>query len=151
MLGRLIQWCRRRKTLVRSPAMQRCSHALKLVPRMHRRRAAAGRVLSVEPLEDRRLLSAAPVLSAGLTATPSFLAYSPAGEFAGVQTDSSGSANPSGLTPTQLRGAYGLGTYTWNSNTDTGTLSGGISFGSIPGLARVRPSPSSTHSTIPTH
>lgn len=79
-------------------------------------------------------MSATPILPAGLTFTPSFVAYSPTGDHVAVNPDAGGSASPTGLTPSQLRGAYGLGTYTWNSNTNSGTLSGGISFGGTPGL-----------------
>ena len=42
----------------------------------------------------------------------------------------SGSTTPLGLTPNQIRGAYGLGSYT------SGVLSNGISFAGIPGDGR---------------
>jgi hypothetical protein len=44
-----------------------------------------------------------------------------------VVTPAAGSASPSGLTPNQVRGAYGLGTY------GAGGISGGISFGGTAG------------------
>jgi hypothetical protein len=70
---------------------------------------ARHRRLLFEPLEPKALLSASPI---DLTSTR----Y--------------GSATPQGLTPNQIRGAYGLGSYT------SGVLSGGVSFAGIQGDGR---------------
>ena len=79
------------------------------------------RALRFEPLEGRTLLSVAPLLPANWQAQP----------MSEVQllntSDAGGSSSPYGLTPNQVRGAYGLGTYT------SGVLSNGISFGGING------------------
>jgi hypothetical protein len=93
----------------------------------------APRTLSFEPLEDRTLLSAIPFVPAGWTFHPDFAADSEVFADSTSHPDGGGSPDPSGMTPTQMRGAYGLGTYTWNSNTNTGTLTGGISFNGNPG------------------
>jgi len=74
--------------------------------------------LRFEPLEGRRLLSVVPPLPANPQPHPAFavdrlIAY-----------DYSGSSNPFGLTPNQVRGAYGLGAY---------GSSGGITFYGIQG------------------
>ena len=91
-------------------------------------------MLCLEPLEDRRLLSASAAFPAGYTVHPDFIAY-PALHAASSVNPDGGSTSPSGLTPYQIRGAYGLGQYTWNSGTNTGALTGGITFGSssVPG------------------
>ena len=54
-----------------------------------------------------------------------------------------GSTTPYGLTPNQIRGAYGLGTYS------SGVLSSGISFKGIDGDGPARRSRSSMPTTIP--
>jgi autotransporter-associated beta strand protein len=79
------------------------------------------RTLGFEPLEDRRLLSVIPLTSAGWKAQPAFRVHWLAGFLA------NGATSPSGLTPNQIRGAYGLGTYSG------GSISGGISFNGIAG------------------
>ena len=73
--------------------------------------------MRIEPLEERSLLSAAP---AGWTAQPTYRALKSA-------TPAAGSALPSGLTPNDVRGAYGLGTY------GSSGITGGISFGGTQG------------------
>ncbi|MGO9109330.1 MAG: LamG-like jellyroll fold domain-containing protein, partial [Thermoguttaceae bacterium] len=60
------------------------------------------RALSFESLEDRALLSVVPTLPANLKSYPTF-------EFHGIP-DITGSSSPVGLSPNQVRGAYGLGT-----------------------------------------
>ncbi len=87
------------------------------LPRYHRR-------LACEALETRRLLSVVPQLPAGWQATPI------ADPIYFSTADASGSTTPLGLTPNQIRGAYGLGSYT------SGVLSNGISFAGIPGDGR---------------
>ncbi len=82
------------------------------------------RQLVVEPLEVRTLLSAVVHLPAGWQATPI------ADPIYFSTADGAGSTIPLGLTPNQIRGAYGLGSYT------SGVLSNGISFAGIPGDGR---------------
>ena len=93
-------------------------------------RAAALRTLCFEPLEDRRLLAAAPFVPAGWVSQPAHVFMATADAKPGTQVSLSGLQSPSGLTPNQVRGAYGLGTYVWNSSTNSGTLTGGVTFGS---------------------
>ena len=82
------------------------------------------RRLACEALEARMLLSVAVQIPAGCSATPIADPY-----FLGPAD--SGSSTPYGLTPNQVRGAYGLGSYT------SGVLSNGITFtGGIPGDGR---------------
>ena len=78
--------------------------------------------LRFEALEDRRLLSVAPTLPAGWQAHPDLSVHL-------LSTfDASGSSTPYGYSPNQVRGAYGLGTYS------SGTLlSGGINFSGVEG------------------
>ena len=95
---------------------RRQKHGLGLFPRDRR--------LVYEALEARCLLSASLQLPTGWHATPiadpNFF-HSP---------HVSGSSAPYGLTPNQIRGAYGLGSYT------SGVPSQGISFGGIQGDGR---------------
>ena len=79
------------------------------------------RHLSFEPLEDRRLLSVVPAVLADWQAQPTLRLHLL------NALDASGSSSPYGLSPNQVRGAYGLGTYA------SGVLSNGISFGGING------------------
>ena len=76
----------------------------------------------IEPLETRVLLDAA--LPAGWQATPIADPHFLSG------FDYSGSSTPYGLAPNQIRGAYGLGSYT------SGTLSNGITFCGLPADGR---------------
>ncbi len=87
------------------------------------------RVLAIEPLETRVLLSAS--LPAGWHATPIAVPYALGGSrYSGSSTPDQ-SSSPSGLAPNQVRGAYGLGTYSG------GNLSNGITFqGGLPGDGR---------------
>ena len=79
------------------------------------------RTLRFERLEGRTLLSVAAVLPADCQAQPTVEVHL-------LNTaDAGGSSSPNGLTPNQVRGAYGLGTYS------SGVLSNGISFGGING------------------
>ena len=87
--------------------------ALRFVQRLRR--------LSFESLEERSLLSVIPSPLANAQPRPALVTHS-LGTF-----DASGSSSPFGLTPNQVRGAYGLGTYA------SGVLSNGISFGGING------------------
>ena len=77
-------------------------------------RAISSRVLRIEPLEARSLLSAAPALPANWQAEPAHKLVGPI-----VHADSS---STSGLTPAQVRAAYGL------SNGSSSGLSYAISF-----------------------
>ena len=79
-----------------------------------------GRLLGFEPLESRAMLSAAP---AGWTAQPDFLLASEINSPA-----NSSSPNNEGLSANQMRGAYGLGTYS-----NAGVLSGAITFQGVQG------------------
>jgi autotransporter-associated beta strand protein len=87
--------------------------------------------LRFEPLEDRALLSVVAALPANLQSQPTYVA---------LHTSSpSVTSSPSGLLPNQIRGAYGLGTYSAgsgsvsNGNYVPGTLQNGISFGGTNG------------------
>ena len=84
-------------------------------------RSSRSRALGFEALEVRSLLSVVPVLPTYLQAKPAYKIH-PLAAF-----DANGSTSPYGLTPNQVRGAYGLGTYT------AGVLSNGVSFGEING------------------
>ena len=91
------------------------------------------RRLVCEPLELRTLLSVSLHHPAG-SPLASFVpkgnsAVSGPAYFAGTSTPY-GSATPAGLSPNQIRGAYGLGSYT------SGVLSNGISFAGIQGDGR---------------
>jgi hypothetical protein len=79
------------------------------------------RTLEIESLESRTLLSATPKLPVSWHAAPTARVHWIANPSAG------GSSSPYGLTPNQLRGAYGLGTYSG------GTLSSGVTFNGIAG------------------
>ncbi|MGA2259413.1 MAG: hypothetical protein ABSG53_32465, partial [Thermoguttaceae bacterium] len=61
--------------------------------------------MSFELLENRSLLSVVPIPPANFLAQPAFKIYRPS------TFDSIGSTSPYGLTPNEIRGAYGLGTY----------------------------------------
>jgi hypothetical protein len=61
------------------------------------------RALRFEPLEDRRLLSLVPSVSAAGQVHPTYVPLN--------ASDYTGSASPTGLSPSQIRGAYGLGLY----------------------------------------
>src|SRR5271166_6365417 len=75
------------------------------------------RQLVCEALEERRLLSVSPQLPHGWHANPiAFYTVSPHAV----------GSTPQGLSPNQVRGAYGLGSYT------AGVLSNGLSFSGIP-------------------
>ena len=87
-------------------------------------RGACGRRLVCEALEARTLLSGVPELPVGWQAKPL------ADPVLFSNPDASGSAIPYGLTPNQVRGAYGLGTYT------SKVLSNGIAFAGIAGDGR---------------
>ena len=88
---------------------------------LHLRSGRRLRALGFELLERRTLLSVAGILPANWQAQPACDVHL-------LNTsDSGGSVSPYGLTPDQVRGAYGLGTYT------SGVLSNGISFGGING------------------
>ncbi len=76
--------------------------------------------MRIEPLEERSLLSASPHTPAGWAAQPAFRADN-------LVTPDSGSASPSGLTPIDVRGWYGLGSY------GSGGITGGIMFGGTQG------------------
>ena len=88
-----------------------------------------GRPLRFELLENRTLLSASPSLVASAQAQPTCQV-----DLVGT-ADAAGSSTPGGLSPNQVRGAYGMGSY-------TGTvLSNGVAFsngqgGQIPGDGR---------------
>ena len=79
------------------------------------------RHLALEALEVRTLLSVAVQLPAGWEAQPSLSANLVSG------SNSTGSSIPYGLTPNQIRGAYGLGTY------QSGVLTNPITFSGIKG------------------
>jgi len=83
------------------------------------------RALRFEPLEDRTLLSVVPALPANWQAQPTFKIH-----FLNTANPSGSSSPSGGLIPNQVRGAYGLGSYTG------GVLSNGISFGGIQGDGR---------------
>jgi hypothetical protein len=74
------------------------------------------RTLAIEALESRSLLSAIPPLPLGWHAAPTSRVHWIANPTAG------GSSSPSGLSPSQVRGSYGLGIY------NGGALSGGVTF-----------------------
>ncbi len=74
--------------------------------------------LAFEQLEDRRLLSGQPVASAFHT---NYVRYLPAGQ---VHPADGGSTIPDGLTPVQVRTAYGLPQVTFSNGTITGDGSG---------------------------
>jgi len=76
------------------------------------------RSLRFEPLEARALLSVIPVTAAG---------SQPHHPYMHLQKADGTGTSPAGLVPNQVRGAYGLGTYT------SGVLHNGISFGGISG------------------
>ncbi|MGO9114213.1 MAG: autotransporter-associated beta strand repeat-containing protein [Thermoguttaceae bacterium] len=92
------------------------------------------RALGFEPLEDRRLLSVVPALPVNARSYPTFKVHSL------TTSDSYGTTSPVGLIPNQVRGAYGLGTYSAgsgslnNGNYIPGSLQNGISFNSLAGL-----------------
>ena len=85
-----------------------------------RGRITTTRVLRIEPLEDRALLSAAPHTPAGWTAQPAFRADK-------LAAPDAGSASPSGLSPNDVRTWYGLGSY------GSSGITGGITFGNVQG------------------
>jgi len=80
--------------------------------------------LTFELLEARSLLSVVPTPAAASLFQPALKAHRLS------TSDAVGSSNPVGLTPNEVRGAYGLGTYT------AGVLNNGISFGGIDGDGR---------------
>ncbi len=82
------------------------------------------RTLCVEALEDRRLLSVVPALPANWQAQPTIQIVSPSA----FAPSGSSTPNANALTPNQIRGAYGLGTYD-----STGALSNAVMFGGIQG------------------
>ncbi len=107
-VSRLLKWIAQsqpRGNQARRPALGRSGH--------HRR-------LLCEALEPRTLLSVSLPLSFGSTPAPAISSAVP--QTLPIST-TYGSATPAGLTPNQIRGAYGLGSYT------AGVLSNGISFG----------------------
>ena len=83
--------------------------------------------LRFEPLEHRSLLSVVPPVPADFRQHPDYLLHPLSPLSTPATFDSSGSSSPNGLTPNQIRGAYGLGTYT------SDVLSNGISFGGTNG------------------
>ena len=87
------------------------------------------RRLVCEALEARTLLSVSVRLPAGWHATPIGDVHLLGGSDDGGQVGYT-SPYPDALTPNQIRGAYGLGSYT------SGVLSNGISFGGIQGDGR---------------
>ncbi len=103
-------------------------NASRLVPtaRLRRKRSRKfpaqaplrSRPLVIEPLETRALLSAS--LPTGGDATPTAVPYFLNG------FDQSGSTSPQGLTPNQIRAAYGLGSSTSSSPAYGITFTGGI-------------------------
>ena len=97
--------------------------------RARRRQQALGfgpydRRLVCEALEARTLLSGGPQLPAGGYATPIAVPYLPS------DPTPTNSASAAELTPNQVRGAYGLGSYS------SGVLSNGITFAGIQGDGR---------------
>ena len=97
-------------------APRNCRCAAPLRARQH------SRALSFESLEDRRLLSVVPALPANSQPHPTF-------EVDRLSTfDFNGSSTPVGLTPNEVRGAYGLGAYS-----SSGVLGNAITFHGIQG------------------